>query len=44
MYMVIASTGLLNIYTYERSNDNYNFQKIPLEAGAPVNYGSITSV
>jgi hypothetical protein len=42
--MVIASTGLLNVYTYERSNDNYNFQQIPLEASAPVNYGSITSV
>lgn len=43
-YMVIASTGALNIYTYQKDNDDYQFQQIPLNSTAPVSYGSITSV
>lgn len=43
-YMVIASTSSLNIYTYAQNNDDYTFQQIPLNATAPVAYGSITSV
>jgi hypothetical protein len=42
--MVIASTGALNIYTFAKDNDDYQFQQIPLNSTAPVNFGSITSV
>ena len=30
LYMVIASTSSINIYTFQKINDNYQFQKIPL--------------
>lgn len=42
-YMTIASTGSLNVYTYSRSNDNYQFQQIPLASTSPVQLGAITS-
>lgn len=44
IYMVIASTGSLNVYTYDRNNGNYQFQQLPLNSTAPVAYGAITSV
>ena len=42
-YMMIASTNSLNIYTYQNNNGDYNFQQIPLNSIAPVQYGSVTS-
>ncbi len=42
--MVIASTNSLNIYTFAKSNDDYSFQQINLNAISPIAYGSITSV
>lgn len=44
IYMVIASTGSLNVYTYQRNNADYQFQQIPLNSTASVAYGAITSV
>lgn len=44
IYMVIASTKSLNVYTYQRSNDNYQFQQLTLNSTAPVAFGAITSV
>jgi hypothetical protein len=44
IYMVIATTGLLNVYTYQRNNDNYEFQQVTLNSTAPLAYGAITSV
>lgn len=44
MYMVIASTSSINVYTYPKVNDNYQFQAVTLtNFQAPVNYESITS-
>jgi len=44
-YMVIASTSSINLYTFQRTNDNYQFQQVPLtNFQAPVDYGAITSV
>jgi len=43
-YMTIATTNSLWIYTYQRNNDNYDFQQIPLESTAPVQYEAITSI
>jgi len=44
-YMVIASTSSINTYLYNRVNDNYQFQSIPLAYfQAPINYESITSI
>jgi hypothetical protein len=44
-YMVIASTSSINLYTFQRSNDDYTFQQVPLTVfQAPVEYGAITSV
>ena len=43
--MVIASTSSINLYTFQRINDNYQFQQVPLTVfQAPVEYGAITSV
>ena len=43
--MVIASTSSINTYLYNRVNDNYQFQSIPLAYfQAPINYESLTSV
>ena len=45
LYMVIASTSSINIYTFQRTNDNYQFQQIPLTIfESPIEYESITSV
>ena len=43
--MVIASTSSINLYTFQRINDNYQFQQVPLtNFQASVDFGSITSV
>jgi hypothetical protein len=45
LYMVIASTSSINLYTFRRLNDNYQFQQVPLTVfQAPVEYGALTSV
>jgi hypothetical protein len=44
IYMAIATTGSLNVYTYQRNNADYSFQQVPLSSIAPVTYGAITSV
>ena len=44
-YMVISSTSSINLYTFQRTNDNYQFQQVPLtNFQAPVEYGAITSI
>lgn len=44
-YMVIATTSSINIYTLQRLNDNYSFNKVDLaNSQAPIEYGSITSI
>ena len=43
--MVIASTSSINLYTFQRTNDNYQFQQVPLtNFQASVDNGAITSV
>lgn len=43
--MVIASTSSINLYTFQRFNDNYQFQQVTLiNFKAPVEYGAITSI
>jgi hypothetical protein len=44
IYMVIASTSSLNVYTYQRNNGDYQFNPVNLNSTAPVAYGAITSV